>query len=204
MYVCATTKCNMACLHCCHFCRPGCGRHMDMKIFRKIVSFSKRRGLETMLGGGEPTLNPNLLTMLDLLEGNKTIFMTMNGTCSTELWKKLLEIPALVLQVSNSIFHNRAIQNPYVMRSAAQRGMLTQYGDDIQVELVGRALKHPKEIAALAKRRRKRLYFDSACDRSVCVLPDGQLWVWKDGRRHCFGPLSARNYDRACAVGWGF
>lgn len=202
MYVFVTSKCNMACLHCCHMCRPGVGQHMTMETFKQVVRFSRRYQYNVMIGGGEPTLNPRLLEMIDYLEkhghGN-SIWMTMNGTCSTELYKELLAREYVTLQISNSIFHNRAIQNPFVMRSGAQRGLLTETGYEpwYSIELTGRALLRGAAIEALAKKKRRKVDFCEPWDKSVCILPDGQVCKWEEGRKYLYGPLTKRNYDRA-------
>ena len=213
LYVFCTSKCNMACLHCCHTCRPGVGKNMSFETFKEIVKFSRRNQFRLMLGGGEPTLNPHLLEMIRYLEEHgydqnrhSSVWLTMNGSCSTALYKELLRDECVNLQISNSIFHNRKIQNPFVMRSAARRGLTTDsgywyHGSWTMVELVGRARYRVKEIEALAKKKHARVEFSGASDDSVCILPDGQLCVWNMGRKQLFGPLTKANYNRASE--WG-
>ncbi len=58
MYIQITTRCNMACGHCCFACRPGVGNDMDPYVFQQALEVARDHGDYIALGGGEPTLHP--------------------------------------------------------------------------------------------------------------------------------------------------
>lgn len=59
MYIRITSRCNMACAHCCYSCEPGKGEHMGIDIFRKALKLAWEYGSYITLGGGEPTIHPH-------------------------------------------------------------------------------------------------------------------------------------------------
>lgn len=64
MYLQITTRCNMACAHCCFACRPGMGKDMDDYVFYKACELTLERGSALCLGGGEPTIHPKFWRFL--------------------------------------------------------------------------------------------------------------------------------------------
>ena len=79
MYIQITSKCNMACEHCCYACGPR-GRHMSMKTFHKALELCDDGTIA--LGGGEPTLHPQFWEMFGLALGKaeESLFIATNGT----------------------------------------------------------------------------------------------------------------------------
>jgi hypothetical protein len=74
MYLQITTKCNMACEHCCSSCSPKTGKHMTKEIFQKALEFCAERGETPFIGGGEPTVHPQFWEFLGLLLGKANWF----------------------------------------------------------------------------------------------------------------------------------
>jgi len=65
MYLRITSRCNMACGHCCYSCAPGKGAHMDFEHFKMAVDAIADFSECIALGGGEPTIHPDFFRMLD-------------------------------------------------------------------------------------------------------------------------------------------
>ena len=63
MYLQLTTRCNMSCEHCAFSCTKD-GEDMSMDIFYKSLTLCEEFGDIPFLGGGEPTLHPNLSEIL--------------------------------------------------------------------------------------------------------------------------------------------
>jgi organic radical activating enzyme len=57
MYIQITTRCNMACSHCCFSCGKR-GKDMTRETFVKACELAEERGDMIFIGGGEPTLHP--------------------------------------------------------------------------------------------------------------------------------------------------
>ena len=211
MYLFVTTKCNLACMHCCHNCRPGRGQHMPADVFEHVCRYLDRHSpTDVVFGGGEPTLHPDLLPMLEtaIRVSRRSVFMITNGTCSTDLWKKLVKVRGLDLQVSDGPMYADSIvpQNSFVMNSAAQRGMRWNSGYDhhIEIELTGRAVRNQKAIEHRVRERGWHVEFQPGLDSEICVLPNGHVCAWGSGGVYKeFGLLSARECDRAEMFAYG-
>lgn len=81
-YLCVTSRCNMACAHCCQSCKPGKGIDMPMDVFFKALD--RVQDSQITIGGGEPTLHPNFLEILINCMAHKWLEMPVlvvtNGT----------------------------------------------------------------------------------------------------------------------------
>lgn len=65
-----TQSCNLACTHC-HVSAGPRQKHMSLNTFHRIIDVLSSRGLnDVRLTGGEPTINPDFMIMLDLLRSN--------------------------------------------------------------------------------------------------------------------------------------
>lgn len=64
MYFQITTRCNMACAHCCFACRPGYGKDMSHEVFVAGLELAVRSGEWICIGGGEPTIHPHFWAFL--------------------------------------------------------------------------------------------------------------------------------------------
>lgn len=65
LYVQITTKCNMACPHCCFSCGKRGGEHMDALHFAKVIAMLQEDdSCMVTIGGGEPTMHPDCMDFL--------------------------------------------------------------------------------------------------------------------------------------------
>jgi MoaA/NifB/PqqE/SkfB family radical SAM enzyme len=60
MYIQVTEKCNMTCDHCC-FSANGKGSYMTQEVFDKALEIAANFSNDITIGGGEPTLHPQIL-----------------------------------------------------------------------------------------------------------------------------------------------
>ncbi len=60
MYISLTEKCNMTCDHCC-FSANGKGSYMTQEVFDKALEIAANSSNDITIGGGEPTLHPQIL-----------------------------------------------------------------------------------------------------------------------------------------------
>lgn len=75
-YVQITTVCNMSCAHCGYNCKRK-GEHMSLLTFKEAIKWN--RGCLN-IGGGEPTMNPHLMEMIEMaLTMPNRIWMVTNG-----------------------------------------------------------------------------------------------------------------------------
>ena len=68
MYTQITTKCNFSCEHC-HFSCTQDGEHMTVDTFKQVMKINERIHSKhelLTLGGGEPTLHPNLFEIISI------------------------------------------------------------------------------------------------------------------------------------------
>lgn len=88
MYLQITTRCNMACEHCCMSCRPGAGKHMDMDVVRQAINFASDYGECIDIGGGEPTIHPQFFDILKLcVDTFDWTWMATNGKKTSAMWR---------------------------------------------------------------------------------------------------------------------
>lgn len=64
MYVEITERCNMTCAHCAANA-TAIGEDMTIKVFKKAIKSAIGQSEEIYLGGGEPTLHPKFMDMLN-------------------------------------------------------------------------------------------------------------------------------------------
>jgi len=80
MYIQVTNKCNMKCAHCCFSCTTK-GQHMSLGDIRRAIFYAE--SYESLaIGGGEPTLCPDLFKALDCWLSETKLehcFMVTNG-----------------------------------------------------------------------------------------------------------------------------
>lgn len=64
-YLQITTRCNMACAHCCYSCAPNKGKHGDYQLLRDAINFAWEQDSGALsIGGGEPTIHPRFFDLL--------------------------------------------------------------------------------------------------------------------------------------------
>lgn len=114
MLIKVTTRCQMGCSHCMEDCKSE-GEDMSAETFGKALAFADE--LEsacpislTMIGGGEPTLHPDILDILDiaLAQGNPVMLLS-NGLFldDEELREEIIGRQALLQITNDSRFYPR-------------------------------------------------------------------------------------------------
>lgn len=114
MLIRVTNKCNMWCNHCFMEGLTKDEHHMTLETFKETLDFADRAGVVVLLiSGGEPTLHPQILDLLDAALSYKDgdrfpIIITTNGTVFDDnpvLGRKLLKLAKpdgkVFLQVTN-------------------------------------------------------------------------------------------------------
>lgn len=76
MYIQLTTRCNMACAHCC-FSATHEGEDMTLETFNAALALAASRGDYLTLGGGEPTVHPKFFEFLGLALANNALYGEM-------------------------------------------------------------------------------------------------------------------------------
>ncbi len=80
MYLQITTKCNMACPHCCYSCSMK-GKHGDLQTIKDSIRFALDYTEIISIGGGEPTLHPDFFEILKTcLWEFDSVWMATNGS----------------------------------------------------------------------------------------------------------------------------
>ena len=205
MYIQITTKCNMACAHCMFSCRPGHGKNMSFSTFRKAVDIAV--GEYVVIGGGEPTLHPNLIAMLGyavLLQNDCKPFMITNGTCKQSLWNTLMRArhnKNIEIYVSKDPWHDSNLINSWVSYDADR--LKLWWGDALYNRTIvahGRAKTNLKRLIKDAKKwgySKVSIEKENSCE--VRVDPDGIVWADTD-RPIRVGKLSASSNGKALDI----
>lgn len=157
---------------------------MPMDIFRKAVATSENYGSMIAIGGGEPTLHPDLLAMLGIASflSSEPLFMVTNGTCPEKLWRILMEArerERISIHVSNDLWHDTSMIESWVSLDADRYKLWWGSPSGGRRTLVRRGR---------ARRNWKKLLWE--CEQSgieVCVRetdcgdprvsPDGRVWA---------------------------
>ena len=117
LYVQLTDKCNMRCAHCCFAC-TGKGSFMSQAVFDKCMGLAKDYCWSVTLGGGEPTLHPQLLawTMQAALAtiecsmdmDSPAVMVITNGKLTEPAIKlaKLAHLGTIAAEVSQDPWHD--------------------------------------------------------------------------------------------------
>lgn len=106
MYLQITTKCNMACQHCCYSCSSH-GRHADWETVQSMIDFAADWGEIVAIGGGEPTLHPRFFTILELcLARLDYVWLATNGSRTRTMFR----LANIMMGDDNRIFTRRPDQ----------------------------------------------------------------------------------------------
>lgn len=142
MYLQITTRCQMACRHCCWDCSAS-GEDMPYKTFQAAVRLAAETGCAITIGGGEPTLHPGFWDMADfasreLPEG--FVGVVTNGYDREQAFRVLEWHLAgrLEARLSRDRFHSPI--SPEVVKAFAAHDLVG--GLDEHVVRAGRALKN--------------------------------------------------------------
>ena len=169
---------------------------MDMAIFREAISLACAYDDGIAIGGGEPTLHPQIIDMIGLasMMSSEPVFMVTNGTCDREIWRILMRAmknDRLSLYVSKDIWHDASRIKPWVWDDAEKHKMW--WGDPHQVASrtivrQGRARKNIAKLKWEAESSYQEVrVVDSDCSGPM-VFPDGSVWADVPKRRR-FGDL---------------
>jgi hypothetical protein len=192
MYIQVTTKCNMKCKHCLYDCK-AIGHDMSFELFKSIIDVCNFDECHT-IGGGEPTLHPQLIEMLSyavFMTEYKDYIPTMitNGTCSEKVWKALMRARKagnLFVHVSYDSWHDTNMINDYVYDDAQEHGLW--WGANPKNEIMGRhrpitkmgrgritSFDELNEEAEVDGYQGIEYDNDSCCDTRIDPL--GRVWV---------------------------
>ena len=118
-YIILTAKCNQRCLHC--YGNYGMevppneltGEEWD-KVFEDLV---KNNVFYINISGGEPTVHPDFLEIIESLKKHKLHFIiTTNGLFSEKILKALIEVKDLLIGIKISLDGPDYISNGYIRR----------------------------------------------------------------------------------------
>jgi len=191
-----TTRCNMRCIHCCFDCTAK-GDDMPWDLFVHAVDLAHRANDDICIGGGEPTLHPRIVQMVQhavsvrglSIRGYDHVMIITNGTCSRRTWRKLIEIPHVDISVSNDIFHNPRRVQPWVRRWADEHHAWWNQDDFYQIDMIGRAARNKRAMKKVARKHNVDIEFDAWTCPEVRVTPTGQLFAERYDVLDC-GPFS--------------
>lgn len=187
MYIQVTTKCQMSCLHCLYSCTMR-GDHMGMDVFRAAVNASMAYDSMIAIGGGEPTLHPDIEALLGIASflSAEPVFMVTNGTCEYDVWRRLMracEVGNLDLHVSRDYWHDMGLVRPWVEDEAERSGLW--WGDEFRstIERSGRAARNWDRIVRECEMSGIELREDKDGCGLPRISPDGRVWADIPGRR---------------------
>lgn len=118
LYIQVTDKCNMRCAHCGFAC-TGKGSFMSQAVFDKCLSLATNYQWCVTIGGGEPTLHPQLLpwamqaalaTIEASMEGGySAVLVVTNGKLAEPAIKlaKLAHLGVIAAEVSQDPWHDK-------------------------------------------------------------------------------------------------
>jgi MoaA/NifB/PqqE/SkfB family radical SAM enzyme len=110
MYIEITTRCNMSCAHCGADAKAA-GIDMTFDVFKKAVRVCKEAGATRVtIGGGEPTIHPEFMKMLDYaVEQFKiTVSIISNGSNTATVLKlaNMTEKGIIAASISQDEYHD--------------------------------------------------------------------------------------------------
>lgn len=191
MYIQVTTKCQMTCLHCLYSCTMR-GSYMDMETFRAAVDIAGEYDSWIAIGGGEPTLHPDIEAFLGIASflQEEPVFMVTNGTCERDVWRRLMRaygVGSLSLHVSRDIWHDMGLVQPWVWQDADRHRLW--WGNDLcsTIERSGRAARNWERIVKECEMSGVELREDKQGCGSPRISPDGRVWADIPARRRSFG-----------------
>ena len=109
MYIMVTERCNMTCAHCCMSATSE-GADMPLEVFLKACEVSQEYDSGITIGGGEPTLHKDILSMVGIaIMHSDYVFMITNGSMK-KLTLKFLQaaeqLDSFECHVSRDQFHD--------------------------------------------------------------------------------------------------
>lgn len=144
-------RCNFACSYCADFIHDNFSEHVPfekMKMFVDKIVDRYGTYIHWSLTGGEPTLNPDFIKLLEYLQDKKfEISVCTNGSRSKDYLIKLMK---LVDNVTFSLHfeHISSKLDEYVSKSLYLQECITKYNQDIPPDKLGwdRGCIQPKRM----------------------------------------------------------
>lgn len=161
-----------------------------MDTFRKALDVAVDHDSMIAIGGGEPTLHPDILALLGIASFLSTdaVFMVTNGTCPEDLWRTLMDATRrdrLSLHVSRDPWHDSDKIKPWVERDADRYGLWWGHnrGGRRTIVLRGRAKRNRARIERDCRMRGLVPAFVESDCMEPRVSPDGRVWADVPGGR---------------------
>lgn len=163
-------------------CSPGKGENMSMETFRKALSVAVEHDSMIAIGGGEPTLHPDILAFLGMAAflTPEPVFMVTNGTCPRDLWGLLMmarDSKRLDIHVSRSPWHDSSKVRPWVEAAADRYNLWWGRPERRTIVLRGRARRNRAMIEMDCRRRGVEVEFIESDCSEPRVSPDGRVWA---------------------------
>lgn len=186
MYIQITTRCNMKCKHCKFSCSPTRGKDMSFDFFKYAVNLAVDYGDHITIGGGEPTLHPDLLVMLGyasmFAETDMQPFMVTNGTADEATWKALMRAHqrnSIHVAVSRDPWHDEDKIKPWVWEDADRYKLWWGNKGTRTIERGGRARRHIEELESDAWNYGgyEHVRVEPCQNCGPRVTPDGMVWA---------------------------
>jgi len=204
MYIQVTNRCNMSCRHCIFDCKVK-GQDMPLNIFQKAVEIASDFDSYITIGGGEPTLHPDILWMLGYatMVSEYPIFMVTNGTCSKKTWDILLranKFKNLDVRVSRSIWHNTNKIQDWVWEDCDRYKLW--WGEDREILTLvnkGRAKENLKQLKDEAYNHFEKVIIEDCDCLTPRIDPLGKVWIDLP-ESICVGELSEDTISKAYEI----
>jgi MoaA/NifB/PqqE/SkfB family radical SAM enzyme len=195
-------------------CRPGQGSDMSLEIFKKAVDITgiyNNRFTRIGIGGGEPTLHPDFITMLNyaILKRFSHICIVTNGTCDEKTWNTLVDIKQrndtrMILNVTDDPWHDETMIKEWVKDDADRLGLWFREGKNEYCVIValGRAKKNIDKLVSDVESCGYRGIITRNHINSIHINPEGWVYVYTNEMEK-IGFLSEETVDKAFMMSRG-
>lgn len=179
---------------------------MPFPLFQRVVDLAHDYDDYVVIGGGEPTLHPDIILMAAYAsftaDTDMKPIMVTNGTCKQRTWESLvrgISVGGIDIKVSNDPWHDLSKIRPWVRRDADMRKLW--YGNGLQSRYIiaqGRAKGATEKLEQQAHdagyNRVVVEDYDDCMD--LRITPTGYVWIDMPKPRK-IGLFSEENVDRA-------
>lgn len=178
-YIHVTSRCNMACAHCINdYSKFKPGKNMTLATFRNAMKWTENYGECVTLGGGEPTLNPSLKSMIQLAvdadQSGVGVLVVTNGS-NPKMVEWMLDYEDNMgsekfwSELSTDKYHDRSIVPQWVVDTYTRRKKTRDNGNNLIP--AGRAASLDPSIHMFNKWQSAN---PCVCETPVCY-PDGHV-----------------------------